>query len=135
MKADDIIRAAREQLRTPFCHQGRMPGKALDCAGLFVHVCSALGLPVQDVPAYGRTPYNGFLKACIARQPFLMPIPVAEMEAGDVLLMRFTDEPQHIAIHAGDTVIHSYEKVGRVVEHRFASCWKSRVTDAFRFCV
>lgn len=133
IKADDIIRTAREQLGTPFRHQGRVPGLALDCAGLFVHICKTLGYPVIDEAAYGRTPFNGLLKSCIARQPFLAEIPSADMAAGDILLMRFSGEPQHIAIHAGDTVIHSYQNIGRVVEHRFADVWKARVTNVFRF--
>lgn len=133
MKAQDIVRAARSQLGTPFRHQGRLPGIALDCAGVFVHVCNEMVLPVIDESGYGRNPWHGLLDQCISRQPFLCPIPVSEMREGDVLLMRFTGEPQHIAIHAGNTIIHAYEHVGRVVEHRFADVWRARVVKAYRF--
>lgn len=133
MKAADIVQAARAEVGTNFRHQGRLPGIALDCAGLFVVVCKAMGLPVQDEDGYGRNPWKGLLEQCIDRQPFLMKIPVHDMGEGDVLLMRFTGEPQHIAIHAGKTVIHSYQHVGRVVEHRFADVWRARVVHAYRF--
>lgn len=133
MKAEDIIRPAREQLGVKFKHQGRVPGLALDCAGVFVTVCNSLGLPVQDEPGYGRNPWNGLLESCIDRQPFLYEINKSDMQAGDVLLMRFTGEPQHIAIHAGETIIHAYENIGRVVEHRFADVWRARVVRVYRF--
>ena len=133
MTETDIIQLARAQLGTPFKHQGRVPGLALDCAGLFVVVASALGLQVLDEQGYGRTPWQGLLEQCIARQPFLREVPKGEMRAGDVLLMRFTGEPQHIAIHAGATVIHAYESVGRVVEHRLADVWRARVVRVYRF--
>lgn len=133
MKADDVITSARAYLGVPFRHQGRTPPLALDCAGLFVQVCRDLGLPVIDEQGYGRNPWGGLLEQCIDRQPFLSRIQPDQMEAGDILLMRFTGEPQHIAIHAGKTMIHSYENSGRVVEHRLADVWRARVVQVYRF--
>jgi cell wall-associated NlpC family hydrolase len=133
MKGADVVAAARAYLGVPFRHQGRTPPLALDCAGLFVMVCRDLGLPVIDEQGYGRNPYKGLLEQCIARQPFLHRVPVADMGEGDVLLMRFTGEPQHIAIHAGYSMIHAYEQAGKVVEHRLADVWRARVVSAYRF--
>ena len=133
MKAADVITAARTYLGVPFRHQGRTPPLALDCAGLFVVVCRDLGLPVDDEQGYARTPYKGLLEQAIARQPFLARVPTHEMREGDVPLLRFAGEPQHIAIHAGDTMIHAYEHSGRVVEHRLADVWRARVVHAYRF--
>lgn len=133
MTVDEILNAARSVKETPFRHQGRVPGIGLDCAGVFVHVCRVLGLPVIDEVGYGRNPFKGLLEQCIERQPFLVKVPLAQMQSGDILLMRFDREPQHIAIHAGETVIHSYEKSGKVVEHRFADIWQKRVVRAYRF--
>lgn len=133
MKAADVTVAARAYIDVPFKHQGRTPPLALDCAGLFVLVCRGLGLPVIDEQGYGRNPYKGLLEQCIERQPFLYRVPIAQMQAGDILLMRFDGEPQHIAIHAGETMIHAYEKSGRVVEHRLADVWRARVVRVYRF--
>lgn len=133
MKAADVITAARAYLGVPFRHQGRTPPLALDCAGLFVQVCRDLGLPVIDEQGYGRNPWKGLLEQCIGRQPFLCRAPREQMQAGDILLMRFTVEPQHIAIHAGDTMIHAYEHSGRVVEHRLADVWRARIVHVYRF--
>jgi hypothetical protein len=49
MIADNVIEAARECLGTPFRHQGRIVGEALDCAGVAVHVAERLGYGVLDV--------------------------------------------------------------------------------------
>jgi cell wall-associated NlpC family hydrolase len=133
MKADDIICSARAYLGVPFRHQGRTPPLALDCAGLFVQVCLDLGLPVLDEQGYGRNPFRGLLEQCISRQTFLFRVPKEQMQAGDVLLMKFEGEPQHIAIHAGSTMIHSYEHAGRVVEHRISSMWRARIVHVYRF--
>jgi cell wall-associated NlpC family hydrolase len=132
MKGADVTRAAREYLGVPFRHQGRTPPLALDCAGLFVVVMRDLGFDVQDESGYGRNPYKGLLEACIDRLPFLDRIPSAEMREGDILLMRFNEAPQHIAIHAGDTMIHAYEHSGRVVEHRLADVWRARIVRVYR---
>ena len=131
MTAADIVTAARAALDTPFQHQGRIAGLALDCAGLIVHVARSIGVAYTDVPAYGRSPHEGLLKAtldsnaCITR--------VTDAQAGDILLMRFTSEPQHLAICAGDTMIHSYLNVGKVCEHRLSSMWAERIVAVYRF--
>lgn len=131
MTADEIVAAARSALRTPFRHQGRIAGRALDCAGLIVHVAKTIGVAYLDVPAYGRMPHAGLLQqtldanSCIER--------VATHQAGDILLMRFTGEPQHLAICAGESIIHSYANAGEVCEHRLSSMWAARIVAVYRF--
>lgn len=130
MTADEIIAAARAELGTPFRHQGRLPGIALDCAGLAVVVASAWHV-VAEPRAYGRGPDHGMLQQWIEAQAFIEP--AADPQPGHVLLMRFSREPQHIAICAGDTIIHSYGSVGKVVEHRLSDVWRARVVRSYRF--
>jgi cell wall-associated NlpC family hydrolase len=133
MTPDDIITAARACLGTPFRHLGRIPGKALDCAGLAVSVALALGLEVDDREAYGRTPANGLLETMLDSQPCLIRV-LRPPRAGDLLLMRFgAGDPQHLAICAGETIIHAWMTVGKVAEHRFTDQWKSRVVRVYEF--
>jgi hypothetical protein len=47
--------------------------------------------------------------------------------------MRFSGDPQHLAICAGDTIIHAWQTVGKVAEHRFTDEWKSRVVRVYEF--
>ena len=132
MMADKVVSVARAQIGTPFAHQGRAAGKALDCAGLLIHVARELGINHIDVDAYGRTPNNGLLKQTLDSQPSLVRV-TGYPEAGDLLLMRFAKEPQHLAICAGETIIHSYMNVGKVCEHRYSDVWKARTVAIYRF--
>ena len=126
-----VLSAARACLDTPFAHQGRIPGLALDCAGLVVVVAKAIGADYNDHRGYSRSPSNGLLEAALDAQPCLDR--VYDMQPGDVLLMRFASDPQHLAIYAGDTIIHSYSQVGKVCEHRLADVWRSRIVRVYRF--
>lgn len=133
MTADDIITAARACIDTPFMHQGRLPGLALDCAGLVIVVAKAIGAEYTDVVGYSRSPSGGMLESCLCSQPSLDIITGADKQAGDILLIRFAGDPQHLAIFTGDTIIHSYASVGKVCEHVMDAAWEKRVVCAYRF--
>jgi len=132
MTGADIVTEARRHLGTKFVHQGRVPGLALDCAGLVVVVAKACGVEIMDAKGYGRNP-NGALEAVIAAQSCVDLVPVADRQPGDVLTMRFGREMQHLAIFAGDTIIHSYEAAGKVCEHTLDAMWAKRIVSAYRF--
>lgn len=125
-------------LGTPFHHQGRVPGVGMDCAGLFIHLCRALGLDHQDASGYPRNPYDGQLEAQLEAQPCLRRIALSEMAEGDLLCMRIKRAPQHIAFHAGHIdgqpyIIHASEEHGGVVHHRLDALWGARVIRVYRF--
>jgi len=132
MTTEAIIAAARACLGTPFKHLGRVPGKALDCAGLAKASAEGAGYPVVDMDSYGRTPANGLLEEKLDAQPCLKRV-YRSPQAGDLLLMRFKGDPQHLAICAGETIIHAWQTVGKVSEHRFTDEWKSRVVRVYEF--
>lgn len=133
MTADDIIAAARACLGTPFRHQGRIPGTALDCAGLAITVAQSLGVDTIDRQGYGTSPHNGQLKHTLDEQPGLMQVENDELAPGDLLLMRFGRDPQHLAIFTGQNIIHSYEAVGIACEHRLSEIWQRRIVAVYRF--
>lgn len=133
MTPDDIITAALECIDTPFMHQGRVVGAGLDCVGVAIHVCKRLGLEPSDVVGYGRTPLNGQLESALDYQPFVSRITKDEVRPGDMMLMRFLGEPQHLAIMGNDEVIHAYETVGKCVRHTMNTKWWNRVVHAYRF--
>jgi cell wall-associated NlpC family hydrolase len=133
MHAAGIIAAARACLGTPFVHQGRIPGVALDCAGLLIAVAQAIGADYHDVLGYGPHPCGGLLEQALDDQPCLEPVPIAQRSAGDLLLMRFDAEPQHLSVYTGGTIIHAYSNVGKVCEHRLASVWAARIVRVYRF--
>ncbi|MCK9468475.1 MAG: C40 family peptidase [Porticoccaceae bacterium] len=127
-----IISAARETMGTPFHHQGRVVGVGMDCAGVLVHVLKSLGLPIIDERGYPRFPYRGLIKSILDSQPSLLPIDKREMVTGDVLLMRITREPQHVAIYTGATIVHAYSTAGGVVEHSLSPEWRGRIMGVYR---
>ena len=133
MNADDIIAAARSCIGSPFAHQGRIKGLALDCAGLAVSVAHDLGVEYNDQQGYGREPFKGQLESALDAQPGLERVDIDDMQAGDLLLMRFASNPQHLAIFTGQSIIHSYEAVGICCEHRLSSVWMARIVRVYRF--
>ena len=133
MTAEDILTAARQCLGTPFRHQGRLLGFGLDCAGVAIHVARQIGAGHLDVSGYGRTPANGQLEQSLDAQPGLERVALSARAAGDLLLMRFSSDPQHLAICAGETIIHAYESVGQCCEHRLSSLWAARIVRVYRF--
>lgn len=127
-----IIDLARECLGTPFRHQGRICGVAMDCAGIPAHIFQGLGLDYNDGEGYPRRPYRGMLETILGDQPSLEKISIADIQPGDLLLFRITTAPQHIGLYTGSTIIHAYAPVGKVTEQPFAP-WKSQVQHAYRF--
>ena len=128
----DIIEAARSEIGTPFRHQGRVAGKRLDCAGLIVRVAELLGVQVADQKGYSRLPSRSNLESAIDVQQNVFRV-LGEPKAGDILLLRFGKDPQHLAIFTGENIIHSTNQTGRVVEERFDAIWRLRLVRIYRF--
>ena len=129
----NILTHARQCLGTPFHHQGRLVAFGLDCAGVVMHVARQIGVEAIDVSGYGATPNHAQLENSLNCQPCLERVAVGERQPGDILLMRFLSDPQHLAICAGDTIIHAYAQVGACVEHRLSSLWAARIVSVYRF--
>lgn len=118
-----------------FRHSARKPHK-VDCLGLVVMAMRAIGYEVADRKNYGRDPVNdGLHEAAIAH--FGNPIPKDTIRPGDVVLMRWHQQPNHVAIvtdhpNGGLALIHSLMQEGFVVEHRLSAPWPRRIIEAFR---
>lgn len=138
MTRDEVIEVASRALLTPFSHQGRALGQAMDCAGLYIYVCKELGVPYIDTLAYPKGPFDNTLRKEMDRQPGLEIIPSREALKGDILIMRIKSAPQHVAFHAGnhkgrDLMIHASEESGEVCIHGMDETWIRRVLIAYRF--
>jgi cell wall-associated NlpC family hydrolase len=125
-----MIAAARGCLGTPFHHQGRAAKSGLDCIGLVIVAVRAANIVVRDRTAYGRRPDGKSLLAALqehgARQ-------VDAVEAGDILLFRYDNQPQHVALAtSADTMIHSFAPAGKVVETAIGAYWLRRLTGIYR---
>ena len=128
MDKNSIIEAARKYLDIPYRHQGRCVA-GMDCIGLVIAVGRDLGCTLDDIYAYEKIPdpqtlYEG-LDANFTR--------VLRYQPGDILVLRINREPQHIAIYTGSTMIHSYERAGKVCENRFSEGWRARVLRSYKY--
>lgn len=116
----DVVAEARRWVGVPFMHQGRSR-MGVDCLGLVIVVGHALDLVPKDFERrdYGRTPNRDELGQKIRDYC----VPIAAPVPGAMLAMRWNQEAAHVAIFTGETLIHAYERVGRVVEHSFRGRW------------
>jgi len=135
----DITKFARECIDTPFRHQGRHIGVGMDCVAVAIHVAKRLEVDHSDVKGYSRIPSNGLIEKAFEEQTCITKVDglnlFDDLQEGDILLMRFTGEPQHVAIYSKefDTIIHGYQDVGKVCEHTLDSIWRKRILMVYRF--
>lgn len=86
---------------TPYQHQGRLPGVALDCVGPLICRAWETGLKPRtfDVNGYSATP-DGSLQPILDEH--LERKARADLALGDVVLNRYRlGQPQHVAIIVG----------------------------------
>ena len=134
-----IVAEARTWLGTPFRHQGCCKGVGCDCIGLVKGVGLALNLvnydptspKAQKFSAYPLMPDPQRMREGLAA--YLVPLAVEAAQAGDILFLAWTKEPQHVALLTDKGIIHSYSGVGKVVEHALDDRWQRRVTAAYRY--
>lgn len=141
-----LVESARSFVGVPFKHRGRNR-KGLDCAGLVWCAYDQLGVKHPDLSRYGREPHaNGMMRVVLEA----LGAPVwqgkvgsfiarAQLAVGDVLVMRFDQEPHHMGIVGTDhlyglSLIHADGSPGvrRVVEHGLDQRWQSRICAVFR---
>ncbi len=139
----DVVAEARRWLATPYAHQAHRRGVGCDCGGLIGGVAVALGIVAADWwetafaahAGYSRQPHGNSLIDVL--DAFMARIEPAEVQAGDVIALRFSRHPQHVAIvvpYAGGGLgmVHALNAGTRaVVEHRLDDKWQRRVTHAY----
>lgn len=123
-----VVEAARKWVGTPFHHGARVLGVGVDCIGVMVGVAVDLGMPLQDRAAYPLRP-NGTLRRELMAQLRLVPA----SQPGDILMMAFDQEPHHVAILTGPTIIHAHAKARRCIEQPYDAYWRSKVRGVFRY--
>lgn len=133
----DVVAAARSWLGTPFHHQARLQGVGVDCVGLVIGVARTLGLvpPDFNVEAYPRMPDGKSLMHLVRLHMRELKLE-EEMQPGDVVVVRFDADPQHLGIlgdyrHGGLSIIHAAAMPGRVIETRLMFSPTMQFVQAF----
>lgn len=130
-----LLAEARGWLGTPWVHQGRTKGLAVDCVGFVVEVARAAGvLSIDEAANYRRRPDGVTLAAKLGE--YLARKPIARIEPADVVLIRTDAVADHVALvgdypHGGLTLLHAYLPMRKVVEHRLDTVWRRRILGAF----
>jgi hypothetical protein len=138
----DFVAAAREELETPFHHQGRALKQGLDCSGLIVAAAKRCGIVLaNDRTDYPRLPRPTEFLEDMRRGLEGLDLAVPEARIGDVLIFWLSNRlqsyhfPQHCAIitevEPEPLIVHAVYERKKVVEHRLDLHWSPRVLHAF----
>jgi len=145
--ADRVVETARSWVGTPYVHQHRTKGVAVDCVGLVIGVgLEAAVLPTWTEEAwaphrgYGRAPNPEHMGRAIRQ--FLEPLDLDPGSPAPDAAIAFigwrSHLPMHLAIMATAPdgrrmMIHAFQGIGRTVEHGFVDPWPARVVSWWRY--
>jgi len=132
LSTKDVVKKAREYLGVPFLPSGRSKN-GLDCTGLPAVVYAELGLTNYDIKRYAPTPQKDTFYIQLSKCPDIVRVfDVTDLQDGDLIIMALPSYPCHIGIKTDIGMIHSYNKIGKVVEHRLNKTWKKSIRFVFR---
>ncbi|MDO6478074.1 peptidase [Shimia thalassica] len=138
---NEVVTLARRWIGTPYVHQAACMGAGCDCLGLIRGIWSELvGHEPEHVPAYSMdwSEPQGDERLWRAARRWLIPSPLQEELAGQVLLFRMRDRAvaKHLGIAAGMGVnasfIHAYSGHA-VTESPLSTAWRRRIVARFKF--
>lgn len=127
----DIVREAKTWIGTPFKHQGRIKGVGVDCAGVVIGIAHALAISDFNYTHYSHVPDGVTLRRLL--EEHLIPKFMSALQPGDIVLMCFDAQPQHVGILSEDGIIHAYAQVRRCCEHRLDAVWRSRMVSGYAY--
>lgn len=135
----DVVRAARTWIGTPYVHQASVKGVGCDCLGLLRGVWRELrGAEPEAVPNYSPdwAEATGAETLYMALSRHLRPVAMQDIAQGDVALFRI--HPRGPAKHCGivgdrkgmRTLIHTRQNK-RVSEELFSPLWRKKLAYLF----
>jgi NlpC/P60 family putative phage cell wall peptidase len=135
---DEIVRAARRYIGTPYHHQAALAGAGCDCLGLVRGVWRDLygsepEAPPPYSPDWGETgPVEHMLEAA-ARH--MVRIALGRADAGDVVVFRLRSGliAKHAAILTSRTTMIHAQSDDQVREVTMNDWWRRHATAAFAF--
>lgn len=118
-----VIEIGHSWLGVPYLHQGRTR-LGVDCIGFVFGVAKEAGCIAADMqiaadyPRRVRVPslFDGIAANCTL---------IERAEPACLVLVRWPREayPSHVSLFTGDSLLHSYQRAGRVVQHGFRKPW------------
>lgn len=124
----ELVTSARKLIGIPYFYKGRSGG-GLDCGGMYITVINNTVDSTYNYTDYGINPNPNHIK----RELLVHTDNTSVLEPGTILLIRIHALPQHIAIYTEvDTIIHTYEDIGKVVEEKLTKFWKDRIDSMYK---
>lgn len=125
----DVYLKARELVNTPYLHQGRLAGIAIDCIGVPIWVAHQLELGDFDKADYPRSPDGSMVELIIeVCSPEVI-------QAGVLLVFEISGIAQHCGLVSdyqdGYGLIHAWDIAGKVCEHRLTKDWIKKVVGCY----
>jgi cell wall-associated NlpC family hydrolase len=138
---EEIIRAARSLLGTPFLHQGKLKETGFDCRGYLIAILHEFGIEPrhQHRDDYPRHPDPKEFRAALESELDL--VPVADLKRADVVLLRELNQTDEEATHCGvidegpygRLLLHTTWRHERCVEEPYRDAYQRLTVAAFRF--
>lgn len=139
-----MVAAARRCVGTKWVHQGRQPGRALDCVGLLIEAVKGAGFDprpyLETIPNYGTLPTRRLLHRWFEEK--LVRVPLDDLKVADFALMTIRSFPMHCAMttdrsgHGGEGapfgLIHTWTAAGFVCEHDLREPGKHGILGFYR---
>lgn len=138
IEAEEIVRAARGWIGTPYAHQASLKLIGTDCLGLVRGVWrEVIGSEPETSQAYshGWAESGGGEALAEAARRHLVDVPPTEFQAGDVILFRWRSHlpAKHAGIAVSKThMVHAQEQA-KVTEIALSGWWLRHLAFAFRF--
>jgi cell wall-associated NlpC family hydrolase len=146
---DLLISEARKLIGTPFRHQGRSTasGVGVDCIGALVLAANNSGFKTHDKTDYGRIPHpQRFLSQLALTADRVSNLSDATklgpdsgvanlLTKGDIIVFWSPKPnlPRHAGLWTGTGLLHTWQQVGKVVEHRLEdSEWYDKMHSLWR---
>ena len=138
---DEVVRAARAWIGTPYRHQASCRGAGADCLGLVRGVWREVrGEEPEAVPAYSFdwAEACGHERLWRAALRHFVPVEAGSEAPGHLLLFRMRDGAvaKHLGLQAGcgaeASFIHAYSGHG-VLESPLSAPWRRRIGARFAF--
>lgn len=127
-----MIATARSWIGTPWRHQARLPGVAMDCVGAVVCSARAAGLDVPDSTDYSEDTSGSELLELVSS----VCARVDRERAGDLLVFRVGSRLWHVGIATGEgTMLHSRRTLsgGSLREEEIDGGWRARLHSVWRY--
>lgn len=125
----DVYLKARELVNTPYLHQGRKAGIAIDCIGVPIWVAQQLELGDFDKADYPRSPDGSMVELIksVCSPEIIQPGVLLVFEIGGIA--------QHCGIVSDYQnnvgLIHAWDIAGKVCEHRLTRDWVDKVVGCY----